>query len=317
MATSRITELAAIIDTNTKQVDHYLASKGLPSPSFDPDSPPGTLLDNHITTSRQAILSATDELHALMQGPMVDALIRWPESEEPNQAGFNIAHNTDVPIFDELAKYSDRGQRFADAMTFMGSGPGLEHHHILNHYDWASLGASTVVDVGGSHGSLSIAIAQAFPSLRCIVQDRPEIIEMGDHNLPTDVRGRVDFMAHDFFDEQPVKDAEVYILRWILHDWSDRNASRILKALVPALQAGARVLLLEQIMPEPGALSAYQERAYRSMDLVMWATHNAKERTLNDWRELLKDSDPGLEITSVIQPKDSRLSIIEAAVGQR
>lgn len=148
-------------------------------------------------------------------------------------------------------------------MTFMGSGPGLEHHHILNHYDWASLGASTVVDVGGSHGSLSIAIAQAFPSLRCIVQDRPEIIEMGDHNLPTDVRGRVDFMAHDFFDEQPVKDAEVYILRWILHDWSDRNASRILKALVPALQAGARVLLLEQIMPEPGALSAYQERAYR------------------------------------------------------
>lgn len=53
------------------------------------------------------------------------------------------------------------------------------------------------------------------------------------------------------------------------------------------------------------------------MDLVMWATHNAKERTLNDWRELLKDSDPGLEITSVIQPKDSRLSIIEAAVGQR
>ncbi|KAI4195359.1 MAG: hypothetical protein LQ350_007228 [Teloschistes chrysophthalmus] len=121
-------------------------------------------------------------------------------------------------------------------------------------------------------------------------------------------------MAHDFFDEQPVRYAQVYILRWILHDWSDKYASQILKALVPALRARSKVLMLEQIMPEPGAWSAYQERAYRSLDLAMWATHNAKERALHDWRELLKESDPGFKITSVIQPKGSRLSIIEATV---
>lgn len=45
-------------------------------------------------------------------------------------------------------------------MTYGSKRPGLEAHHSLNGYDWASLGDSTIVDVGGSHGSLSIAIAE-------------------------------------------------------------------------------------------------------------------------------------------------------------
>ena len=148
-------------------------------------------------------------------------------------------------------------------MTYLSAGPGLEHHHILNGYDWASLREGTVVDVGGSHGSLSIAIAQKFPLLRCIVQDRPEVVRMGQDSLPSDIQGRVDFMAHDFFREQPIKDADVYVLRWILHDWSDKYAALILKQLIPALKPGAKILVLEQVMPGPGELSKYQENLYR------------------------------------------------------
>ena len=44
----------------------------------------------------------------------------------------------------------------------------------------------------------------------------------------------------------------------------------------------------------------------------MLATHNAKERGMEDWRQLFKMADLGYEITSVTTPKDSRLSIIEA-----
>ena len=148
-------------------------------------------------------------------------------------------------------------------MTYLAAGPGLEHRHILNGHDWASLGEGTVIDVGGSHGSLSIAIAQKFPLLRCIVQDRPEVIQVGQEKLPLDVRGRVDFMAHDFFKEQPIKNAGLYILRWVLHDWSDKYAARILRRLVPALKTGAKVLILEQVLPGPGQLSKYQEKIYR------------------------------------------------------
>lgn len=145
----------------------------------------------------------------------------------------------------------------------MSNNSGLEPHHILNGYDSGSLGKSKVVDVGGSHGSLSIAIANRFPLLRCVVQDRPSVVDLGQHNLPSHLRHRIDFMAHDFFKEQPIKDADVYCLRWILHDWSDKYAARILDALIPALKPGAKVLVLEEVLPVPSEILMYQERASR------------------------------------------------------
>ena len=139
----------------------------------------------------------------------------------------------------------------------------MEHDHILNGFDWDSIGSGTVVDVGGSHGSLSIAIAQRFPTLRCIVQDKPEVVSLGQESLPAHLSGRVSFMGHDFFAAQPVKDADIYILRWILHDWSDKYATRILQQLTPALKSGARILIIEQVLPEPGTMSKYQEKSIR------------------------------------------------------
>ena len=69
MAVSRITELASIIAAKTTEIDNYTIAERLPSPSFDADIPPDLLLTPTIAASRQAILEATDELHALMLGP--------------------------------------------------------------------------------------------------------------------------------------------------------------------------------------------------------------------------------------------------------
>ena len=70
MASSRIAELSEIIARGTRDIDEHLEAEGLPSPSFDANSPPRSLLDSRIVASRQAILEATDELHALMLGPI-------------------------------------------------------------------------------------------------------------------------------------------------------------------------------------------------------------------------------------------------------
>ena len=83
MATSRIRELAAVIAANTEQLDAHFSEKGLPSPSFDPDSPADLLLDSEVIATRQAILDATEELNALMQGP-IDLLTRQPVSQGHN-----------------------------------------------------------------------------------------------------------------------------------------------------------------------------------------------------------------------------------------
>lgn len=71
MSSSRILELANVIQANTEKIDAHLTSKDLPTPSFAADNPP-TLLFGHgpeIEIARQSIVDATDELQALMLGP--------------------------------------------------------------------------------------------------------------------------------------------------------------------------------------------------------------------------------------------------------
>ena len=197
----------------------------------------------------------------------VGAMVKWPRSQAPNQAGFSMANNTTDPIFVEIAKDSSRAQRLGDAMRYFHTRPGLKISHVVNGYDWASVrqdGSSecTVVDVGGSQGQLSIELAQRYAFIRCVVQDLPGTIEHASP-VPSGLQGRVRFMEHDFFQEQPVVGAEVYLLRWILHDWSDDYAVKILQALVPALRSGSKVILNEICMPAVGSVSLRKERSIR------------------------------------------------------
>ena len=177
--------------------------------------------------------------------------------------GFNIAHNTDKSVFDELARYPDREKRYAAAMTWFSTGPGLEPSHIVDGFAWESIGEGIIVDVGGSQGSVGTAIVRAFPTLHCIVQDQADVVKIGQQNLQPELQSRVTFMKHDFFGEQPIQAAKAYLLRWILHDWSDKYAVRILKALVPALTQDSKVIICEHVLPEPGTVPVYQERAMR------------------------------------------------------
>jgi hypothetical protein len=70
-------------------------------------------------------------------------------------------------------------------------------------------------------------------------------------------------MAHDFFEEQPVKGADVYYYRWTLHNWSDKYCIKTLKALSPALKKGSRVLIMDVVMPPPGILPNDVDRKLR------------------------------------------------------
>ena len=113
---------------------------------------------------------------------------------------------------------------------------------------------------GKGTGGVGIEIARHFAELKCVVQDLPEVVEGAE--VPEDLREgeRLSFMAHDFFEQQPVKDADVYLLRWILHDWSDEYATKIMRSLTPAMKQGARILVCDLCLPPPGALSPYAEQ---------------------------------------------------------
>ena len=194
---------------------------------------------------------------------VVDAMEKYSGSEEPNEAGFALAYNEDRPMMEVVGSDPKRAERMAGAMNFMHAGPGYDIRHVLDHYSWGSATHGTLVDVGGSVGTATMNIARRFPNMKCIVQDLPEVI--AGAKIPPDLQreNRLSFMPHDFFTEQPVKNADVYFLRWVLHDWSDKYAVKILQSLIPALKDGARILVSDLCLPPPCVLSPFRERPAR------------------------------------------------------
>ncbi|KAF1977450.1 cercosporin toxin biosynthesis protein-like protein [Bimuria novae-zelandiae CBS 107.79] len=203
-------------------------------------------------------------------------------------------------------------------MSLFSMGPSYSPRWLVKHYPCGDLGTGTVVDVGGSKGEYAIAILQQYPNLRVIVQDLPDVVEKPRSSTPTELTDIVSFMAHDFFTDQPIRDAGVYLKRWVLHDWSDTHAIRILRALIPALKKGARIGLHECIVSEPGETLTLWDRQvlencrnrFMVYDIAMHALTNGKEREANDWKALFAGADTRFRVLSIEIPPMSSLGII-------
>jgi len=204
-----------------------------------------------------------------------------------------------------------RAARFADTMAVFTRDKGFHLSHLINGYDWDSLGEVVVVDIGGSTGHVGIALASNFSSLQVIVQDLEVTIAGTEPSLPSEVSSRVRFMAHNFFEEQPIV-ADVYFLRWILHNWSDKYCIQILRYLIPSLRPGARIIVNDICLPEAMTIPHWQEMQLRTMDLDMLTLFNARERDEDDWKVLFQRADPRFKFQGIKQPKGSTLALILA-----
>ena len=76
-----------------------------------------------------------------------EAIRQHPSTEAPNEAGFNYAFGTPDPLFTYLTKNRDRFDRFNLGMAGISRNCGRSAKQVVGGYDWAGLGAATVVDV--------------------------------------------------------------------------------------------------------------------------------------------------------------------------
>ncbi len=133
---------------------------------------------------------------------------------------------------------------------------------------------------------------ERFHGLRFVVQDLGEpVVRNAEARKPAEVGDRVEFMTHDFFEEQPVKGADVYFLRAVLHNWSDKYAVKVLRALIPALKKGAKVVVNDVVVAEAGSVSKPAELKTRVGDLIQLVLNNAGDRELGDWVKLFETAD--------------------------
>ncbi|KAI0184256.1 sterigmatocystin 8-O-methyltransferase [Xylaria flabelliformis] len=189
---------------------------------------------------------------------------------------------------------------------------------VLNAYDWKAAGKATVVDVGGSAGHDAVLLARKYPDLKLIVQDMPMVKPVFEADCPPDVRDRVSFVEHNLYLPQPTQ-ADIYMLKLILHDYSEPEAVNILKALTPGLQPGNRVIVIEYIgkvdegsdaKKDPLPLSVRQMGT--STDLRMMAMFNTSERPAESYRGIFRAADERFDVVNVKADPLSFMAVIEA-----
>jgi ubiquinone/menaquinone biosynthesis C-methylase UbiE len=157
---------------------------------------------------------------------------------------------------------------------------------ITRAYDFAG---QKVMDVGGGYGELLAQILEAYPSARGVLFDMPHAISRArDHLAGRGLAQRCEFLSGDFFASVP-GGADLYVLKTVIHDWPDDRARDILRTCLRAMAPGARLLVIERLMPERLEPSA-ENRGLARVDLHMLVALGAQERTLAQMLELLNSA---------------------------
>tara|TARA_B100002003_G_scaffold248080_1_gene281057 strand:+ start:2705 stop:3748 length:1044 start_codon:yes stop_codon:yes gene_type:complete len=190
--------------------------------------------------------------------------------------GSALAHVFGEPIFDYLSTHPDEAAIFDAAMPAFHVG---EIDAMLDAYDFSEIG--TVADIGGGGGAVITGVLQNHPGMRGVLFDLGHVIGRAQENLERDgVADRCRTVEGSFFDTVP-DGADAYLMRHIIHDWSDADSVRILENCRKAVPAGGRLLIVETIVPEGNDPSPAKE-----MDVMMLLYPGGMERTETEYREL-------------------------------
>lgn len=136
---------------------------------------------------------------------LTQALQTAPEANDPAKTGFMLAKGDgESNMYMYLEKHPEEAQRFAGVMGAFQQDEAYGPRHLLDSWPKDAHGGK-LVDLGGSTGTIAFALAEEFPNLEIVVQDLPGALEAA-----TTREGKnVSFMPHDFFNEQPIKDADM------------------------------------------------------------------------------------------------------------
>ena len=205
--------------------------------------------------------------------------------------------------FAHLERDPEAAQIFNQAMVDLTRLAAMD---IAQAYDFTG---KRVMDVGGGYGELLAQILTAHPTAQGVLFDMAHAISRArDHLGGRALQGRCEFVAGDFFQSVP-SGCEVYVLKTVIHDWPDDKARDILRTCRSAMAPGARLLIIERLMPERLEPSA-ENRALARVDLHMLVALGAQERTQAQMQTLLHAA--GLKVLRRIDTA-SEFQILEAS----
>jgi SAM-dependent methyltransferase len=256
-------------------------------------TPLGELLRSGVPGSmRDSAVAFAAPGHWLPWGRLAEAVRRGER-----QAVAALGHE----LFDYLAANPHEGDAFTGAMA--------DHSKIIAKEVAQSLdtsGVNHLVDIGGASGTIIGALLEANPVLCGTIFERADVVPRAEAALAErGLSSRCRVVAGDFFESVP--EADLYILKSIVHDWDDQQSAKILRNCTRALRPNGRVVLIERVVPERGdpgeaALS----------DLNMLVLLPGRERTASQYAELLCAA--GLKLDRIFEIGSAR-QVIEASLA--
>ena len=200
-------------------------------------------------------------------------------------------------VWEFFRDHPDRQKQFGDAMAELDA---FIHYGVVHDYDWSEY--NRVLDLGGNEGSMLYAILAGHPNLTGVLMDLPSVIEKNAKPVWAtrfaDLISRVDFVAGDLFVASTIpkgQDGDAYLMRNILHDWSDKESIAILKVIRSAMGTAKATLTLAEIAPKE------KNEDWRRLmtDINMMLMYNGMERTASQWSALFEAS--GFKFVRVVE----------------
>ncbi|MFG2339456.1 methyltransferase [Streptomyces yangpuensis] len=233
------------------------------------------------------------------------AIVRaWEHLENSVRTGeiaFDSVFGTD--FFSHLARHPELSTDFNAAMSQATSETAAVLPRAVDFSRFAS-----VADIGGGDGTLLAAVLDAHPHLSGTVFDTADgLAEAAKTLAQHGLEDRCSLVAGDFFRSVP-QGSDAYLLKSVLHDWTDAQVVTILRHCRRALPPGGTVLIVEPVLPE---VVGTQDAGTYLSDLNMMVNVGGRERTRADFEEVCRRA--ALRVTSVAPLADAApYSLIEA-----
>ena len=202
------------------------------------------------------------------------------------------------PMFEYIGAHPELPAIFDAGMT---SFHGHETAAMLDAYDFS--GVETLADIGGGNGSLISAVLRRHPKMKGILFDLGHVGARAKERLRAEgLSDRCTIVEGSFFDSVP-KGADTYVLRHIIHDWTDEQSIQILKHVRSAIPANGRVLIVEFAVPP-----ANHAGLGKDADMIMMVFTGGLERTEAEYGSLFQRA--GFRLHKVT-PTTSAVSVVE------
>lgn len=222
------------------------------------------------------------------------------QSLRTGTSAFRTAFGED--IFDYLKHDATAAATFN---SFMAGQTAASVDAVLAAYGFA--GVRELADIGGGRGALVAGVLRANAEMRGILFDLPGVIATAGPLLAqAGVADRCGLAGGSFFESVPAG-ADLYVLKFILHDWSDEDCIRILGNCRQAMAPGGRLLIVEHVIPEESG-----PHVAKFMDLNMMVMTSGRERTRREFEQLL--SSTGLQLKQVA-PTSLGFAVLECVAA--